>query len=97
MPVSFNTIPSGNGLMVPLFYAEVDNSAAFTPGNSNVALLFGQMLDSGTATAGKPVAVSSAAMAKALFGRGVPCSPEWSKRTETQTCSVRCTASRLKT
>lgn len=70
MPVSFNTIPSGNGLMVPLFYAEVDNSAAFTPGNSNVALLFGQMLDSGTATAGKPVAVSSAAMAKTLFGRG---------------------------
>ncbi len=67
MPVSFNTIPSGNGLMVPLFYAEVDNSAAFTPGNSNVALLFGQMLDSGTATAGKPVSVSSAVMVPLFY------------------------------
>ena len=37
MAVSFNTIPSGTGIMVPLFYAEVDNSAAFTPGNNNVA------------------------------------------------------------
>lgn len=70
MAVSFNTIPSGNGIMVPLFYAEIDNSAAFTPGNSNVALLFGQMLESGNAEANKPVAVSSAAMAKTLFGRG---------------------------
>ncbi len=42
MAVSFNTIPAGNGLMTPLFYAEIDNSAAYTPGNSNVALLFGQ-------------------------------------------------------
>ncbi|MBS4847111.1 MAG: phage tail sheath subtilisin-like domain-containing protein [Burkholderiales bacterium] len=70
MAVSFNTIPSGNGIMVPLFYAEIDNSAAFTPGNSNVALLFGQMTSDGTAEAEKPVAVSSAAMAKTLFGRG---------------------------
>ena len=70
MPVSFNTIPSGNGIMVPLFYAEIDNSAAFTPGNSNVALLFGQKLEAGTAEANKPVAVSSTAMAKTLFGRG---------------------------
>lgn len=70
MAVSFNTIPAGNGLMTPLFYAEIDNSAAYTPGNSNVALLFGQMLDTGTATANKPVAVGSADMAVKLFGRG---------------------------
>lgn len=70
MTVSFNTIPSGNGIMVPLFYAEVDNSAAFTPGNNNVALLIGQKLETGTAESEKPIAVSSAAMAKTLFGRG---------------------------
>ena len=70
MAVSFNTIPSGNGIMVPLFYAEVDNSAAFTPGNNNVALLIGQKLETGTAESEKPIAVSSAAMAKTLFGRG---------------------------
>ena len=70
MAVSFNTILSGNGIMVPLFYAEVDNSAAFTPGNNNVALLIGQKLETGTAESEKPIAVSSAAMAKTLFGRG---------------------------
>lgn len=68
MSVSFNTIPSG--VRVPLFYAEVDNSAAFTPSESTRSLLIGQMLDKGTAEAGKPVTVSTAAMAKQLFGRG---------------------------
>lgn len=68
MSVSFNTIPSG--VRVPLFYAEVDNSAAFTPSESTRSLLIGQMLDTGTAEAGKPVTVSTAAMAKQLFGRG---------------------------
>lgn len=68
MPVSFNTIPSG--LRVPLFYAEVDNSAAFTPVNTTTALLFGQKIESGTAQVNKPVQVSSAAMASELFGRG---------------------------
>lgn len=68
MSVSFNTIPSG--IRVPLFYAEVDNSAAFTPSESTQSLLIGQMLDTGTAEAGKPVTVSTAAMAKKLFGRG---------------------------
>ena len=52
MSVSFNTIPSG--VRVPLFYAEVDNSAAFTPSESTQSLLIGQMLDTGTAEAGKP-------------------------------------------
>lgn len=68
MTVSFNTIPSG--IRVPLFYAEMDNSAAYTPTNTSQSLLIGQMLDSGTAEAGIPVTVSTASMAKKLFGRG---------------------------
>ena len=67
MSVSFNTIPSG--IRVPLFYAEMDNSAAATPTDESKSLLIGQMLD-GTAEVGVPVTVSTAAMAKKLFGRG---------------------------
>ena len=68
MSVSFNTIPSG--IRVPLFYAEMDNSAAATPTSQTASLLIGQMLEGGKAEAGKPVYVSTAAMAKELFGRG---------------------------
>lgn len=67
MSVSFNTIPSG--IRVPLFYAEMDNSSAATPTDESKSLLIGQMLD-GTAEVGVPVTVSTAAMAKKLFGRG---------------------------
>lgn len=68
MSVSFNTIPSG--IRVPLFYAEMDNSQAATPTSQTASLLIGQMIEVGTAEAGKPVFVSTAAMAKSLFGRG---------------------------
>ena len=68
MSVSFNVIPSG--LRVPLFYAEIDNSAAFTPVNSSRALLIGQMTSDGQAQEEKPVLCTSAAMANKLFGRG---------------------------
>ena len=68
MAVSFNEIPSG--IRVPLFYAEVDNSAAYTPTDTSQALLIGQMTSEGTAEVGKPVTVSTAGMAKTLFGRG---------------------------
>ncbi len=68
MSVSFNTIPSG--IRVPLFYAEMDNSAAAMPTSSTQSLLIGQMLDDGKAEAGKPVYVSAATMANELFGRG---------------------------
>ena len=61
MSVSFNTIPSG--IRVPLFYAEMDNSAAATPTSQTASLLIGQMGE-GKAEAGKPVYVSTAAMAK---------------------------------
>lgn len=68
MSVSFNTIPSG--IRVPLFYAEMDNSAAATPTTQTASLLIGQMIDGGKAVAGTPVYVSTPAMAKELFGRG---------------------------
>ncbi len=68
MSISFNNIPSG--IRVPLFYAETDNSAAFTPSESSRALLIGQMLEGGTAETGKPVTVSTASMGNKLFGRG---------------------------
>ena len=68
MSISFNTIPSG--IRVPLFYAEMDNSAAYTPTNTSQSLLIGQKLESGTAEKGVPVTVSTVAMAKKLFGRG---------------------------
>lgn len=68
MSVSFNTIPSG--IRVPLFYAEMDNSAAATPTNQTASLLIGQMVEGGKAVADQPVFVSTPAMAKELFGRG---------------------------
>ena len=68
MSVSFQHHPERRSSAA--FYAEVDNSAAFTPSESTRSLLIGQMLDTGTAEAGKPVTVSTAAMAKQLFGRG---------------------------
>lgn len=57
MSVSFNTIPSG--IRVPLFYAEMDNSQAATPTSQTASLLIGQMIEVGTAEAGKPVFVST--------------------------------------
>ena len=42
MAVSFNTIPQK--IYTPLFYAEVDNSAANTTTDSMQALLIGPML-----------------------------------------------------
>lgn len=68
MAISFNTIP-GN-VRVPLFYAEVDNSAAFTPSFSAQSLLIGQKTDEGVAEVNVPVLVSSKEMADKLFGRG---------------------------
>lgn len=68
MPVSFNYIPSD--VKAPLFYAEVDNSAANTASSTNRSLLIGQMAAYGLAEAGIPVAVASASVANRLFGRG---------------------------
>ena len=68
MTVPFNTIPSN--LRVPLFVAEMDNSAANAFANNQRALLIGQKLAAGSAANGAPILVSSVGQAKALFGMG---------------------------
>lgn len=68
MPISFNNIPTN--VRVPLFYAEMDNSAANQFSEQKKALLIGQKLSTGTATADTPYLVSSVDMAKGLFGPG---------------------------
>jgi phage tail sheath gpL-like len=70
MAVSFNYIPSGNGVRVPLFYAEMDNSQAGYFSQPVRSLLIGQKLTAGTATASTPYLVSTTSQAIALFGRG---------------------------
>lgn len=66
---SFTQVPSA--WRVPLFWAEVDASAANSGGGDNPkSLLVGQKLSGGTATANQPVLVSSAALAETLFGWG---------------------------
>lgn len=66
---SFTQIPST--LRVPLFWAEVDASAANSGGGDNPkTLIVGQKLAAGTAAANIPLAVTSAAMAETLFGFG---------------------------
>lgn len=70
MAVSFNHIPAGNGVRVPLFYAEMDNSQAGYFSQPIRTLLIGQKLTAGTAAAGVPVIVSTTSQAIALFGRG---------------------------
>lgn len=70
MPVSFNNIPAN--IRVPLFYAEVDNAHANQFTQTNRALLIGQKLASGSATADVPVLCSTEDQAKALAGLGSP-------------------------
>lgn len=71
MSISFNNIPAGGGIKVPLFYAEMNNSQANYGVSTNLqTLLIGQMLASGSAVANVPVLVSSVSNAIALFGRG---------------------------
>ena len=70
MTVSFNYIPAGNGVKVPMFYAEMDNSQAGFFSNTLKSLLIGQKLAAGSAVANTPVIVGSTSQAIALFGRG---------------------------
>lgn len=69
MSVSFAAIPST--LRTPLFYAEVDKSAA-NQGGADVlrTLIVGQRLATGTVAAGVLTRISSAAQALTFFGRG---------------------------
>ena len=68
MSISFAHVPSG--IRVPLFYAEVDASAANLGANNLKALLIGQKTQEGVAEANKPVLVTSSAAGQQLFGRG---------------------------
>lgn len=68
MAISFNQIPQK--VYTPLFYAEVDNSAANTTADDMQSLIIGPMLESGKATAGELTYVSSAEKAAELFGQG---------------------------
>ncbi|TNV14903.1 phage tail protein [Buttiauxella sp. B2] len=68
MTVSFNTIPGEN--RVPLFYAEMDNSAANTAQDSAPSLLIGMALSDADLPLNQLVIMPSADMAKKLAGRG---------------------------
>lgn len=70
MSISFNYIPAGNAVKVPLFYAEMDNSQAGFFTNDLRTLLIGQKITAGSAAVNQPVIVSSDSQAIALFGRG---------------------------
>ena len=70
MPVPFNYIPAGNGVRVPLFYAEMDNSQANYQSNVVRSLLIGQKLSTGSALNNVPYLLSSQGQAITLFGRG---------------------------
>lgn len=68
MTVSFNNIPSS--IYTPLFYAEMDNSAANTATGEKRSLLIGLKSADGIAQINKPMLVSTASKAKTLFGAG---------------------------
>lgn len=68
MTVPFNTIPSD--MRVPLFYAEMDNSAANTATADKRTLLLGQKLAAGGALTGVPQLLNNIATVWTLFGRG---------------------------
>lgn len=69
MTVPFNYIPSEQGVKVPLFYAEMDNSQASYFSQSTKSLLIGQKLSGATAAVNMPYLVSTTAQAIALFGQ----------------------------
>lgn len=68
MAISFNTIPQK--IYTPLFYAEVDNSAANTTTDDMQSLIIGPMLTTGKATEKELTYCSSAEQAAELFGQG---------------------------
>jgi phage tail sheath gpL-like len=70
MTVPFNYIPAGNGVRVPLFYAEMDNSQASYFSQPQRALLIGQKTAAGSAATATPYLVATTSEAIAKFGRG---------------------------
>ncbi|MEN4275811.1 phage tail sheath subtilisin-like domain-containing protein [Serratia marcescens] len=68
MMVSFNSTPSD--VLVPLFYAEMDNSAANTAQTKGPALLFGHALTGSSIKPNTLTPMSSGDLAGSLAGRG---------------------------
>lgn len=69
MAIGFSNIPAD--IRVPLFYAEMDSSAANTASSAMRRLIVGQVNDSATSESiGKLVLVSSLAIAKTIGGQG---------------------------
>ncbi|HBP8874076.1 TPA: phage tail sheath subtilisin-like domain-containing protein [Escherichia coli] len=68
MAVSFNSIPGNT--RVPLFYAEMDNSAANTASDSGPSLLIGAVLAESEMPVNQLVIMPSGDLAKKMAGRG---------------------------
>ena len=68
MTISFNTIPSNT--LVPLFYAEMDNSAANTAQDSGASLLIGHANNGAEIVANSLVLMPSADYARQICGAG---------------------------
>jgi len=69
MAIGFSNIPAD--IRVPLFYAEMDSSAANTASSAMRRLIVGQVNDNATSESiGKLVLVSSLAIAKSIGGEG---------------------------
>lgn len=68
MTISFNNVPTG--ILLPLFYAEVDPSQANTGQQVHRSLMIGTMLGGGTATPGVPVPASTVDLGNRLAFRG---------------------------
>lgn len=69
MSVSFNTIPS-SGLMVPLFYAELDNSQANTATSTQPTIIFGHALADSTLPLNELMLISSVSELRQQAGAG---------------------------
>lgn len=68
MTTSFNTIPSNT--LVPIFYAEMDNSAANTAQDSGASLLIGHANNGAEIVANSLVLMPSADYARQICGAG---------------------------
>lgn len=68
MAISFNSIPSDT--RVPLFYAEMDNSAANTARDSGASLLIGHASNDASIAVNSLVLVSSVDYARQICGAG---------------------------
>lgn len=69
MSVSFNTIPS-SGILVPLFYAEMDNSQANTATATQPTVIFGHALSGSSMPVNELTLVTSVSELRSMAGAG---------------------------